>query len=79
MNDDLLLEIRDRIRKMESYLYNDDDTGKDGIVKEHEKLNKRVSTLEEKEKIEKAKSATWGVIGGSIVIGLIRVLEHILK
>mgnify|MGYP003562476814 FL=1 len=76
---EILLEIRDRITKMERYLYNDEATGKDGIVKAHEKLNSRVSQLEEQEKIRKTKATTWGVIGGVIISAIYKLVEFFLK
>lgn len=78
MDQELLTEIRDRLRKIESYLYNDEDTGKDGIVKSFERLHRRVYELEEQKKIEKAKSATWGLIGGGVLAGLLKVIEKFL-
>ena len=79
MNDELLSEMNDRLKKIESYLYNDHDTGKDGIVKMQERLEHRVFILEEQEKIKKAKSATWGVVGALGFTGLWKVLELIFK
>ena len=75
----ILLEIRDRITKMERYLYNDEDTGKDGIVKAYEKLNSRVSQLEEQNTIRKTKATTWGIIGGVIISALYKLVEFFLK
>ena len=75
----ILLEIRDKITKIERYLYNDDDTGKDGLVKAHEKLNIRVSQLEEQEKIRKTKATTWGVIGGVAISAIYKIVEFFLK
>ena len=80
MNDqEILLEIRDRITKMERYLYNDEDTGKDGIVKAYEKLNSRVSQLEEQNTIRKTKATTWGVIGGVAISALYKLVEYFIK
>ena len=76
---EILLEIRDRITKMERYLYNDEDTGKDGIVKAHEKLNMRVTMLEEQNTIRKTKATTWGIIGGVIISALYKLVEFFLK
>ncbi len=75
----ILLEIRDKITKMERYLYNDDDTGKDGLVKAHEKLNSRVSQLEEQNTIRKTKATTWGVIGGIAISALYKIVEYFIK
>ena len=75
----ILLEIRDKITKMERYLYNDDDTGKDGLVKAHEKLNSRVSQLEEQNTIRKTKATTWGVIGGVAISALYKLVEYFIK
>lgn len=79
MDQELLTEIRDRLRKIESYLYNDEDTGKDGIVKAFDRLHKRVYDLEEKDKIGKAKASTWGVIGGGALYVVSKAIEYILK
>ena len=76
---EILLEIRDRITKMERYLYNDEDTGKDSIVKAHEKLNMRVTMLEEQNTIRKTKATTWGIIGGVIISALYKLVEFFLK
>ena len=76
---DLLQEINKRLIKIESYLYNDEDTGKDGVVKAVDKLSRRLYEMEEQKKIEKAKSATWGVIGGGALAALIKIVEHLLK
>lgn len=76
---ELLQEINLRLIKLESYLYNDDDTGKDGVVKSVDKLNRRVYDLEENDKIAKAKAATWGIVGGGVLAGLIKAIEYILK
>lgn len=76
---EILLEIRDRITKMERYLYNDEDTGKDGIVKAYEKLNTRVTMLEEQNTIRKTKATTWGIIGGVIISALYKLVEFFLK
>lgn len=76
---EILLEIRDRITKMERYLYNDEATGKDGIVKAHEKLNMRVTMLEEQNTIRKTKATTWGIIGGVIISALYKLVEFFLK
>ncbi len=76
---EILLEIRDRITKMERYLYNDEDTGKDGIVKAYEKLNMRVTMLEEQNTIRKTKATTWGIIGGVIISALYKLVEFFLK
>ena len=78
MDQELLTEIRDRLRKIESYLYNDEDTGKDGIVKSFERLHRRVYELEEKDKIAKAKAGTWGVIGGGVLVGALKLIEKFL-
>lgn len=75
----ILLEIRDKITKMERYLYNDDDTGKDGLVKAHEKLNTRVTQLEEQNTIRKTKATTWGVIGGVAISALYKLVEYFIK
>lgn len=75
----ILLEIRDKITKIERYLYNDDDTGKDGLVKAHEKLNSRVSQLEEQNTIRKTKATTWGVIGGVAISALYKLVEYFIK
>ena len=75
----ILLEIRDRITKMERYLYNDEDTGKDGIVKAYEKLNSRVSQLEEQNTIREAKATTWGGIGGGVILALYKLVEYLVK
>ena len=80
MNDqEILLEILDRVKKVERHLYNDDDTGKDGLVKSHDKLDTRVSILEEQNTIRKAKATTWGGIGGVIIILIYKALEFIYK
>ena len=76
---EILLEIRDRITKMERYLYNDEDTGKDGIVKAYEKLNMRVTMLEEQNTIRKTKATSWGIIGGVIISALYKLVEFFLK
>lgn len=75
----ILLEIRDKITKIERYLYNDDDTGKDGLVKAHEKLNTRVTQLEEQNTIRKTKATTWGVIGGVAISALYKIVEYFIK
>ncbi len=75
----ILLEIRDKITKIERYLYNDDDTGKDGLVKAHEKLNTRVTQLEEQNTIRKTKATTWGVIGGVAISALYKLVEYFIK
>ena len=75
----ILLEIRDKITKMERYLYNDEATGKDGLVKAHEKLNSRVSQLEEQNTIRKTKATTWGVIGGVAISALYKLVEYFIK
>lgn len=75
----ILDEIRDRLGKIEHYLYNDTDTGKDGIVKSFERLHHRVLTLEEKEKIQKAKAGFWGGMIGGIVFGVVEILKLLFK
>ena len=80
MNDqEILLEILDRVKKVERHLYNDDDTGKDGLVKSHDKLDTRVSILEEQNTIRKAKATTWGVIGGVAISALYKLVEYFIK
>ena len=76
---EILLEIRDRITKMERHLYNDEATGKDGIVKAHEKLNMRVTMLEEQNTIRKTKATTWGIIGGVIISALYKLVDFFIK
>ena len=79
MNDqEILLEIRDRITKVERYLYNDEDTGKDGIVKTQERHDRRITLLEELNTIRKAKATTWGGIGGAISLILYKVIEYLI-
>lgn len=75
---DLLQEINKRLIKIESYLYNDEDTGKDGVVKSLDKLQKDVYLIKEERKIEKAQSAWWGIIGGSALTGTIKLIEKFL-
>lgn len=80
MNQEQLLnEINKRLMKIESYLYNDDETGKDGVVRKLDKVDRRVYLLEEKDKIEKAKSATWGIVGGGLLAALIKGIEILFK
>lgn len=79
MNQEQLLnEINKRLMKIESYLYNDEETGKDGVVKSLDNLYRRVYLLEEKDKIAKAKSATWGIIGGGALAALLKLVEKFL-
>ena len=75
--ENLLNEINDRLKKIELHLYNDEQTGKDGVIKMQEQLQHRVFMLEEQEKIKKAKAATWGTIGGITVAGLLKIIELI--
>lgn len=77
--EDLLQEINNRLRKIESYLYNDEETGKDGVVRSLDKLYRRVYLLEEKDKIAKAKSATWGIVGGGLLAAVIKGIEILFK
>ena len=75
---ELLEEINRRLIKIESYLYNDEDTGKDGVVKSVDRLHRRVYDLEEKEKIAKAKAATWGLVGGGLLAAAVKLVEKFL-
>ena len=59
------------IRKIESYLYDDDHTSTPGIVQQVREHNNRIGKLEDEEKVKKRVFAivggTAGVIGTAIV------------
>jgi len=63
----LLYEIKDDLKKINAYLYNDELTGTPGAIQNLNDLNERVSKLEEMNKIEAAKKALLVFIGGVIV------------
>lgn len=63
----LLYEIKDDLKKINAYLYNDELTGTPGAIQNLNSLNMRVTKLEETNKIEAAKKALLLFLGGIIV------------
>lgn len=71
--------ISDRIGKIEHHLYNDSETESDGIVKKVRTIDHRLKFLEEKDKIKDAKMATWGALGGGVLMAIFEVVKYIFS
>lgn len=71
--------ISERLGKIEHHLYNDTETESDGIVKKVRTIDHRLKFLEEKDKIKDAKMATWGAIGGGILMAIFEVVKYIFS
>lgn len=55
--------VSKQLMEFGSYLFNDERTGTDGIVKKIRTLEKDVEILKTDKKIRKASNAIWGSIG----------------
>lgn len=71
--------IEERTGKIESYLYNDSNTDKDGIVKLVERHDKRLDIIEEKDKIKDAKMSVWGMVGGAVIMVAIEIIKWLFS
>lgn len=57
-----------QLDKFGSYLFNDDQTGTDGIVKKIRTLEKDMEVLKTDKKIRKASNAIWGSVGAVVFL-----------
>lgn len=72
-------DIEQRTGKIESYLYNDEHTDTEGIVKRVRRHDQRLGKLEEVEKIKNAKLSVWGMIGGAVLIVAIEIIKWLFS
>lgn len=71
------------VQKILNYLYNDEGTGKKGLVADVDKIKldlyKFINDHKTSEEVKKAKYGLIGMIGGLIATGLLWLAEIILK
>lgn len=68
-----------KIRKIESYLYDDDETSSPGMVQRHRELERRVDKIEEEATVRKRIFATLGIIGGAVGMALVELIKYLLS
>lgn len=64
--DDGLLEMREDLRKIEMYLYNDSSTDTMGVIQQVRNHEKRIDGLEEESRFKKRVMAGIGILSGAI-------------
>lgn len=63
-------ELSSKVNRLISYVDSDPATNRAGIVESMDRLSRTVEDLLKREQIYKAKAATFGTIGGGIVIAV---------
>ena len=71
--------LGERLRKIEHHLYNDSETDSDGIVKRVHKIEARLKTLEDKDKVREVKIGIWGTVGGFAVMFVWELTKYFLN
>lgn len=71
------------VQKILNYLYNDEGTGKKGLVADVDKIKldlyKFINDHNVSEQVKKARTSLIGMIAGAIGAGILWVIEIILK
>lgn len=71
MSEDQVETLKRDIQKILSYLHNDEDAGKKGLVADFadhkQKVNDFIVKYESDQAVKKAKISTWGMVGGGVV------------
>lgn len=77
-----IAEIEAKLDQVIGYIYNDNKTGRKGLVQEFDELKKLVHGFLEqqrtREAVKKAKLAVWGMIGAGFIWVIERVIEKIV-
>ena len=73
--DDGLLELREDLRKIELYLYDDKDTNSPGVVQTVRSHEKRLSNIEEESRFRKRLMAGIGMGGAAAVTLLYELIK----
>lgn len=79
---ELRKEVRtgvDKLRKIESYLYDDDDTSSPGMVQKQREHEIRIKALETESVVKRKVWAAFGIVGGTLATLLFKLIEWILS
>lgn len=76
---DIQHTILTKVTKIESYLYDDDDTNTPGIVARQRDHDERITKLERESMVRKTIWGTLGVIGGTVGAAVVEVVIWIFK
>lgn len=74
-----LNELRFDLKKIEGYLYDDDDTSTPGIVQKVREHDNRLYKLEEEERTSKKVLAFLGMLGGGIGMAIFEFLKWLFS
>ena len=67
--------IYDKLSRIEAYLYFDKETNTPGLVERVHALEKQVEDLKEDNSVKKKVWATFGAIGGAVVMVIIEIIK----
>lgn len=73
--DDGLLELREDLRKIELYLYDDKDTNSQGLVQQVRSHEKRIGNMEEETRFRKRVIAGIGILGAAAVTAIYEFIK----
>jgi hypothetical protein len=73
-----LKEVTNDVKRILYILENDDKTGKEGAIQKIDRVDRTVNEILTREKIYKAKAATWGTIAGAIVSMILMGLKSLI-
>lgn len=68
-----------KIRKIETYLYNDNETSSVGLVQQVRQHEDRLDKIEEESTVRKRVFATLGIIGGAVGMALVELIKYLLS
>ena len=67
--------IYEKLTKIEAYLYFDKETNTPGLVERMRALEEEVEALKEDNSVKKKVWATFGAIGGALVMVIIEIIK----
>ena len=67
--------IYEKLTKIEAYLYFDKETNTPGLVERMRALEEEVEALKEDNSVKKKVWATFGAIGGAVVMVIIEIIK----
>ena len=71
--------ILSKVTKIESYLYDDEETNNPGVIARQREHEKRLAKLEDESMVRKSIWATLGLLGGIIGTAVVELILWILK
>lgn len=76
---DVQQAILSKVTKIESYLYDDDETNNPGVIARQRDHEKRLAKLEDESMFRKSIWATLGVLGGVIGTAVVELILWMIK